>query len=314
MADAAKLSDQLSENLKFGTSSWTYPGWTGLVYGKRFPKTGASTAMLAAYARCPLFRTVGVDSFYYRPPSPDLLSDYRQALPAGFPLVMKVWDRITSFGLRSPRYRDANTASGGTGNPDWLNPSLFTDAVLAPAVEYLGAHASVFLFELEAIPLYAHFTADRLATRLDNFFAALPQGAARYAVEIRSPELLEAPYFEILKKWRVAHVFNSWTRMPRISQQLQAAGGLGTDFTVARALLQPGHSYSRAVEAFGPYDQIKASWPTGRKDLLTLVNHALAHKATAYILVNNRFEGCSPLTIAQLAREFIGQNATTQPE
>jgi hypothetical protein len=51
------LAARLPEILRFGTSSWTYPGWKGLVYHRDYPKTGASAAMLAGYARFPLFRS-----------------------------------------------------------------------------------------------------------------------------------------------------------------------------------------------------------------------------------------------------------------
>ena len=89
------LAAGLPEILRFGTSSWTYPGWTGLIYQKEYPKTGSSAAMLAEYARFPLFRTVGIDSTFYAPPSAGILQSYARALPAGFRCVSKVWDRIT---------------------------------------------------------------------------------------------------------------------------------------------------------------------------------------------------------------------------
>ena len=67
----AKVVAQLPPSLYLGTSTWTYPGWTGLIYERPYPKTGATVRMLAEYARYPLFRTVGVDSFFYRPPTPE---------------------------------------------------------------------------------------------------------------------------------------------------------------------------------------------------------------------------------------------------
>ncbi|HET8649265.1 MAG TPA: DUF72 domain-containing protein, partial [Gemmatimonadales bacterium] len=62
--------------IRFGTSSWTYPGWRGLVYHREYPARGAAAAMLEEYARFPLFRTVGIDSTFYAPPTPATLQSY----------------------------------------------------------------------------------------------------------------------------------------------------------------------------------------------------------------------------------------------
>ena len=88
-AEVAALADQLSPLIRFGCSSWTYPGWTGLIYQKPYPATGAGAKMLAEYARWPLFRTVGIDSFFYTPPSERTLASYAAALPAGLPLCQQ---------------------------------------------------------------------------------------------------------------------------------------------------------------------------------------------------------------------------------
>lgn len=309
MQEAARLRAALPPTLRFGTSSWTYPGWSGMVYRRSYPKTGATVEMLAEYARCPLFRTVGVDSFFYRPPTPEVLEEYRHALPPDFPLVMKVWDQVTSYALNSPRHHMlrqmgvVQTHPSGR-NPDWLNPALCVDAVIGPTVEHLGEHAGVFLFEFETIPRSAGLDAAAFAEQLDRFFGALPVGP-RYAVEIRTPQHLKAPYFAALRAHRVAHVFSSWTHMPAIGAQLLHADALTADFTVARALLRPGRTYTDAVEAFSPYDRIQDAFPEGHDDILTLIDRALAHATTVFVIANNRFEGSSPLTITNLARRFL---------
>ena len=119
------LGERLPPLIHFGTSTWTYPGWTGLIYDKPYPATGASAKMLGEYARWPLFRTVGIDSFFYRPGSAKVLSEYADQLPAGFPALSKVWDRITAHTFANPR----DKARWGERNPDWLSTSLFLNEV-----------------------------------------------------------------------------------------------------------------------------------------------------------------------------------------
>ena len=78
----------------------------------------------------------------------------------------------------------------------------------------------------------------------------------RYAVEIRNPEHLVPDYFAFLARHRVAHVFNAWTRMPRIANQITLPEAFTADFAVVRALLQKDRSYEQAVRLFEPYREV----------------------------------------------------------
>ncbi|HSE28831.1 MAG TPA: DUF72 domain-containing protein, partial [Gemmatimonadales bacterium] len=147
--------------------------------------------------------------------------------------------------------------------------------------------------------------AQEFADRLDAFFSALPRDVP-YAVEVRNEEFLAPPYFAVLREHGVAHVFNSWTRMPPIGTQLDLPGAIGAPFIVARALLRPGRYYTEAVDAFAPYDRIRDPNPELRADLARLIETAVAARIPAYLIVNNRAEGSAPLTITALARMVAG--------
>ncbi|MES2123499.1 MAG: DUF72 domain-containing protein, partial [Gemmatimonadota bacterium] len=263
------------------------------------PATGAGARMLAEYARWPLFRTVGVDSFFYAPPSARTLQSYAAALPAGFPCVTKVWDRITAHTFANPREK----ARWGQPNPDWLNAELFLAEVAAPMREHFADHTGPFVFEFQTIASKGGFTPAEFAERLDRFFSALPTDLP-YAVEIRNAEYLSPEYFAVLRTHRVAHVFNSWTRMPAIGEQLLLHDSITADFVISRALLRPGRTYSQAVDAFAPYDHVQDENPTLRADITALAKAALELRIPAYLIVNNRAEGSAPLTIAAVARRL----------
>ncbi len=49
-----------------------------------------------------------------------------------------------------------------------------------------------------------------------------------------------------------------------------------------------------------------------RRDLVRLIRHVTEAGADAFVLVNNRAEGCAPLTIRALARE-LGSRSTDPP-
>ena len=297
LATLQQLAAALPETALFGTSSWTYPGWTGLVYDQEYPKTDATARMLEEYARYPLFRTVGIDSTFYAPATARTLESYARALPPGFRCVSKVWDRITVHTLPKARYK----TQGGEANPDFLNAELFKAEVLAPFLEHFADHLGPFVFEFQTIARAAKLTGQAFADLLDRFFSQLPREAP-YAVELRNQEFLVPPYFAVLREHNVAHVFNSWTRMPPIGEQLDIPGALSAPFTVARVLLRPGRTYSEAVDAFAPYDRIHDRNPELRADVARLIRMAAELRIPAYVLVNNRAEGSAPHTIAAIAR------------
>ncbi|MDQ2670670.1 MAG: DUF72 domain-containing protein [Gemmatimonadota bacterium] len=293
----ARLAERLPEQVRFGTSSWNYPGWQGLVYHELRPSRTNSAALLEEYARFPLFRTVGVDSSFYTPPTPETLARYADGLPAGFPCVSKVWDRITVHTFS--RLKDPKRA--GERNPDFLNADLFLEAVYEPYERHFAEHAGPFVFEFQTIGRNCGVDGEGFCELLDRFFAAIPRDG-RYAVELRNDEFLTPGYFDVLRRHGVSHLFNSWTRMPPIGAQLDLPGVFTGRFVVARALLRPGRAYDEAVDAFAPYDRIQDPVPELRDDLLRLMREAMARDLPAYILVNNRAEGSAPLTIAAIAR------------
>lgn len=303
-ADLVALARRLPPHVKFGTSTWTYDGWAGDVYHRAY--RGAQPARrLEEYVRYPLFGTVGIDSAFYEPPSEAVLAAYARALPPGFPCVSKVWDRITARRF-TPDRRWGNLA--GQRNPDFLNAALFKEAVLAPYARAFRDHAAAFVFEFPTMREADLPDPAAWADELDAFLSELPR-EFRYAVELRNPELLTEAHGAVLARHGVAHVFNSWTGMPTIGEQLELPWTLAAPFTVARALLRPGRRYADAVKRFEPYDRIREPQPAVRRDLLRLVAETARRRIEALILVNNRLEGNAPGTIRALAAALAGETS-----
>ena len=56
-----ELGRSLPPALYLGTSSWSFPGWAGLVYDRSADPSRLSREGLVAYARHPVLRAVGID-------------------------------------------------------------------------------------------------------------------------------------------------------------------------------------------------------------------------------------------------------------
>ena len=287
----------IPQNIHFGGSSWNYPGWKGSVYKDTYKSDRDFKARsLAEYARYPFFSTVGIDSFFYTPPTVKTLQSYAALVPSNFKWVSKVWERITIAQYPShARYgKNANLP-----NSDFLNAELFIDRVLTPYREaQVQAHTGPFVFQFPILRL----SKSDFASKLAHFLQQLPSDF-QYAVEIRNRDYLDAAYFKALNDSNTTHCFNHWQHMPALQLQMRAAanaGGLSAAFFVARLLTPLGVSYEQAVNRFSPYDTIKQPNLEMRRDVVRLVRRAIARGCEAYIIVNNRCEGNSPTTIAEI--------------
>lgn len=293
----------LTDAVRFGTSSWAYQGWQGLVYHKSYSKQRFARDCLVEYAAheykgAPLFKTVGLDHTFYRPPSVGQLAHYAIQLPAGFHLCSKVWEEITI-----PNYAKLARygSKAGTVNPRFLDAALCEDLVLSPSLQGLGDRVGPFLFEFQRFGLEP----DRFLDALDRFFSRLPTGPS-YAVEIRTQALLGPGYRDLLKAHGVAHVYNHWSAMPPLSRQHEALGHAFTaDFVVVRLLTPLGLSHADAVRRYAPYNRLVQPLPQMRADTVALIRQAHSESKPIYVLVNNRVEGNAPLTIQALADALL---------
>jgi uncharacterized protein YecE (DUF72 family) len=284
----------------FGTASFAYEGWKGLVYHERYREATFKVDCLREYVRHASFRTVEFDFPFYRPPSEAQLARYAAVLPAGFPVVSKVWEEITM-----PRFPELprHGARAGQDNPRYLDARAFREEVLPAYEKAFRDHTGPFVLEF---PTEWQPTPSRRAVfleKLDAFLGALPDERV-YSVELRTPAYFAREYFDVLRRRGAAHVFNWWTRAPGLLEQWEAAQPLPGKLALARILVPPGVPYEQAVARFRPYDRMQAPREDMRRDVVRLIRLVTEAGADAFVLVNNRAEGCAPLTIRALAEEL----------
>jgi uncharacterized protein YecE (DUF72 family) len=293
----------LSALIRFGTSTWTYEGWQGLVYKKSYPPSRFKSDCLAEYAQYEyhgerLFRTVGFDFTFYDPPTPRQLAHYASQAPPDFVACSKVWEEITV--PAHTRYRNGPAIGP---NPHFLDAGYFVEQVLAPYNAEFRPHTGPFIFEFQR---GLGIEPDEFLQRLDTFLGCLPT-SWEYAVEVRHERLLTSEYHAILKAHGVAHVYNHWTHMPRLSEQHQMLTGTFTaPFVILRLLTPREVKYEDAVKRYKPYDKIVQPIPDMRADTVELAEQAVKEERRAYVLVNNRSEGSAPRTI-QAIRDLVNR-------
>ena len=291
------LNDLARAGVHVGTSSWKYPGWCGQIYDEqryltrgKFSKKKFEETCVAEYAET--FASVCVDAGYYQFPTEKWLEKLCGSVPAGFRFSFKVTDTIT---LKQFPNQPRHGRHAGQRNEHFLNASLFRESFLRPC-ESFREHIGALIFEFSQFYPRDFEHGRDFVEALDAFLSQLPAGW-QFGVEIRNRTFLHREYFDALRQRGVAHVFNSWARMPAVSEQVAMEGSITTDFVVARFLLTPGRTYEKAVAAFSPYTETKAPDPDARAAGRALIAKAREGKRPSFIYVNNRLEGNALNTI-----------------
>jgi uncharacterized protein YecE (DUF72 family) len=292
------LAARLPPHVRFGTSSWSFPGWAGLVFPPGMSESELARNGLAHYARHPLMRTVGIDRSYYAPLSGEQLKRYSQQLPEQFPCCAKAPQMFTSSASLSH-----DRSRRGQPNANFLDARKFLDVVATPFLKEFADHLGPTVLQFAPTAPDQRLPEEEFAQRLDAFLCEMPAGLP-VAVELRDRRLLTRSYLDVLASRGAAHTYSYWTDMPMIEDQMRRipVDVSSAPFVVVRLMLRPGTRYATRRRDFAPFDQILDPDPEMRRQVLDLVKAAGAAHKTAFVLVNNKAEGSAPLTIEALAQ------------
>jgi uncharacterized protein YecE (DUF72 family) len=292
-AELMELARGLPAALRLGTSSWSFPGWRGLVYDREASEQTLARSGLAAYSTHPLFRTVGLDKTYYRPAPREEFARLAAQTPAGFAFLVKMWR-----GVLEP---DADPRSG-VAQP-FLDAAVATEQCVAPAIEGLGAKAGPLLFQFSPLLFGARRSERAFLSDLRRFLAALPTGQL-YAVEVRNRSLVGAELGELLAETGAVPCLTVHPAMPDLERQSRELALDPARPLVMRWMLRANHAYAEAKELYAPFDRIVEPDDASCDALAKLAQGAIRAGLCVWVIVNNKAEGSSPLSVERLARRI----------
>jgi uncharacterized protein YecE (DUF72 family) len=244
---------------------------------------------LAAYATHPLFRTVGIDRTWYRPVDAAEFGSMQSKVPADFSFLVKAHEDLT---MRRFPHHERYGPRAGRENDRFLSVQYAMDEVVGPFVEGLGDGVLLFPFAPQG-----GLSPGKFADQLFRFLQALPKGPWRYAVEVRNPDLLTPAYADALEATGALPALVGWPGMPTIPEQARRTRALARPERVVRWMLHPGLKYEEAKADYGPFTVLKAPDLDTRGGVVEVIRGAKA----AWVVVNNKAEGCAPLSIGALA-------------
>jgi uncharacterized protein YecE (DUF72 family) len=301
-AELAELAAALPAGVRLGASSWSFPGWAGLVWAEEASKAVLSRDGLTAYARHPLLGTVGVDSGFYAPLDADKLARWAGQVPKGFRFLVKAPAAVTQ---RSTRGRDGQWRP----NPSFLDPVTALEQAVTPFQDGLGERGGVLLFQFP--PQGRRIDPRRFAEDLYRFLRRLPAGPT-YAVELRDPHLLTPDHAAALHHGGAVPSLAAHPRLPELPAQrdlFDAQPGYGPEGKgplVLRWLLRRNRAYEEARDRYSPFDRLAEPDPVTRAAVVQLIDDALSRGRVVFVIINNKAEGSSPLSVIELARDVVG--------
>lgn len=294
-AEQRALAAELPRSLYLGTMSWSFPGWRGVVYGAEADPKLLSDSGLTAYARHPLLGAVEVDRSFYEPLPARYFESLARQVPEGFRFVVKAHEECTM--PRFPKHTRYGKKQGES-SARFLDAAYATNAVVGPAVSGLGHRLGAIVFQFPPQDASEPLV---FAQRLGDFLGRLPPSVP-YVVELRNPELFTPAYAHTLESTGALHAHNVWGTMPSVLQQARLIPPSARKPLVVRWLMRRGDDYEGARSRFLPFTKLVEPDLANRRDIATLVAKALAHQVPAFVLVNNKAEGCAPESLAELAR------------
>ncbi|MFM0176348.1 DUF72 domain-containing protein [Paraburkholderia sediminicola] len=298
------LAAQLPPQIHLGTSTWSFPGWNGIVYGDEYSNSKLSREGLTAYGAHPLLKTVSIDRSFYQALTVTEYLRYAQQVPEHFRFIVKAPMTITDATVRAERGEPVSM------NPCFLNAQMAIDDFVTPCLEGLGAKAGALVFQLSPLPDQMLAQPAVFIERLAEFLAALPKlpDSACYAIEIRDGSLLTPRFIRTLKTAGVRYCVGIHARMPdplRQSAALALLDGEPAGPLIVRWSLHGGFKYEQAKAKYEPFNQLVDQDPATRASLAELAaRYALAGQPVV-IAINNKAEGSAPLSCVELARAII---------
>ncbi len=299
------LSETLPPQLRLGTSSWYFPGWTGLVWEGDYEQSVLSKHGLSAYVQHPLFRTVSIDRTFYRPLTASQFAAYAAQVPDDFRFVVKAPSLIADAMVRGDDGR------GMQPNPAFLDPQLAIEQFVQPALDGLGHKIGALVFQLSPLPGPRLARMPQVLDQLRTMLAALPSLAPLapdgvIAVEVRNPEFLTPAFTDALRETGATYCLGLHPKLPPISEQLPLLRALWPGPLVCRWSLNRLHGaygYEEARELYLPFDKIVDPDPDTHAALARVIVGTTDAGHPAYVTISNKAEGSAPLTVLALAEE-----------
>lgn len=272
------------DRILFGTCSWNYDSWVGLVYSER---RRSAAEYLAEYGRA--FDTAEIDSWFYKLPAREEVEAYLAAAPSSLRFTCKVTEDICLSHKRNLAHPEQRLPNRSFLSVELFNRYLDAIGPMLPRIDAV-------MLEFEYLSHERMDSLDSFLGKLDAFVQAVG-GGIPIAVEVRNRNYLVEEYFRFLKDRRIVPVLSEKQHLPHAYELSERHAELIEGDVVLRLLggdrkameSRTGQRWDRIVE------------PKPDKDRIARAALEIAHRGGRIVInVNNHYEGSAPLTAREL--------------
>lgn len=278
--------------IKFGTCSWKYDSWRGLVYSEK-----KQINYLQEYSK--QFNSVEIDQWFWSLfpndkvllPDKNLIEEYNQSVGEDFRFTIKLPNALSL----THHYQKSKTELL-LSNKYFLSAELFNKTI--EVLSSFGQKLGCVMLQFEYLNKMKMPDQNTFLTQLKRFADEIDTKNFPVAIEIRNPNYLNEKYFNSISEFGFYHVFLDGYFMP------------STILTYEKF-----HKYIKGICVFrlhGPdrkdietisneqWDKIYINRDDQLIKLSELFSEIRKKDLDLYVNVNNHFEGSAPLTIKKI--------------
>jgi uncharacterized protein YecE (DUF72 family) len=279
--------------IRFGTCSWKYDSWQGLVYSEK-----AKENYLLEYSK--KYDTVEIDQWFWSLfgvdkvslPKHEVVEEYTNAVPDDFKFTIKIPNSITLTHF----YRKVKTQPLEI-NPYFLSTELFETFLdtLKPMYSKIG----LLMFQFEYLNKQKMSSVYEFIEKFSQFIEKCDPDF-NYGIEIRNPWYLNKKYFEFLNKYDLGHVFLQGYFMPDITEIYQKYWSMIKSIGAIR-LHGPDRS-DIEEKSKGVWNRLYEPKDDEISRITKIIEEIHSKNLDIYVNVNNHYEGSAPLTIERIRK------------
>lgn len=278
--------------LRFGTCSWKYDSWKGIVYSESNPKN-----FLKEYSE--KFDTVEIDQWFWSLflparvvlPQKKVVEDYKKSVPNNFLFTIKVPNSITLTHF----YKEKNEVDLKP-NPFFLSNELFDQFL--QSIEPIKNQVGCLIFQFEYLNKQKMNSLSQFQSKIFEFCKNINRDKLTIGIEIRNPNYLNENYFKFLSDQNLAPVLLEGYYMPPITETYSNFKNHVNNLCVIR-LHGPDRKGIEKI-ANENWNQIYINREKEINSIAQMIRDLQNKEVDLFVNVNNHFEGSAPLSIQRI--------------
>lgn len=291
LLQGSKIKFETDGMLRFGTCSWKYDSWKGLIYSPHAAKN-----YLVEYTN--YYNLVEVDQWFWslfpgsaaKLPLAKTVAEYNASVPADFEFSIKMPNSLSLS-----HFYNRDKAAPLIENPYFLSPDFYLHFL--HSLEGLKDKLGPMMLQFEYLNKQKMPSQNEFLQKLAEFIEGIPRPVPM-AIEIRNPNYLNRKYFAFLQEHALIPVLMQGYYMPSIIKTYEKFGGLFRDKVIIRLHGPDRDAIEKKTKKH--WNEIIAPKDDELQRIAEIVKALVRDKIQVYFHVNNHYEGSAPLTIERV--------------